>query len=70
MFDLDREAGVTAWLRPEFLPSDGEGIVFFDEVTQARRDVMAAPLSLLVRQKGSRVRVRLATSSSPRQRHR
>jgi hypothetical protein len=42
MFDLDRDFGVTRWLRPEFLPCEGKGVIFFDEISQARRDVMAA----------------------------
>lgn len=46
--DLDRESKVTRWLKPEFLPREGEGILFFDEVTQARRDVMAAVYPILL----------------------
>lgn len=46
--DLDRANRVTSWLKPEFLPRTGRGIIFFDEITQARRDVMAAVYPILL----------------------
>lgn len=46
--DLDRNAGITRWLKPEFLPRSGRGVLFFDEITQARREVMAAMYPVLL----------------------
>lgn len=40
------ENGVVRWARPEFLPSEGEGILFLDELGQAPGLVQAALLQL------------------------
>lgn len=48
--DLDRQNAVTRWLKPDFLPrdKDDKGVIFFDEATQGRRDVMAAMYPILL----------------------
>lgn len=39
--------GKTVWARPDFLPSDGAGIVFLDEITSAPPAVQAAAYQLV-----------------------
>jgi len=47
---IDREAKITTFFPPDFLPkeSDGKTILFFDELNQANRLVQAAALQLML----------------------
>ena len=40
--------GTTKWLTPSFLPTDGEGIIFLDELSSARPAVQAALYQLVL----------------------
>lgn len=40
--------GVTAWNRPDFLPTDGEGILFLDEINSAAQATAAAAYQLVL----------------------
>jgi hypothetical protein len=39
---VDRDSKAVTWVQPNFLAHMGPGIIFFDELTQARREVLAA----------------------------
>lgn len=43
---VDKETGRTVWARPDFLPSNGAGIIFLDEITSAPPAVQAAAYQL------------------------
>jgi MoxR-like ATPase len=43
---VDKETGRTSWARPDFLPADGAGIIFLDELTSAPPAVQAAAYQL------------------------
>ncbi|MDH3664567.1 MAG: MoxR family ATPase [Alphaproteobacteria bacterium] len=47
----DMEARVTNWLRPGFLPSEGGGILFLDELTAATPQVQNVLLELILQRK-------------------
>lgn len=40
--------GKSAWTRPEFLPSEGEGILLLDEIGQASQSMQAAAMQLVL----------------------
>ncbi len=45
---VDREKNKAIWLTPEFLPSEGRGILFLDEINLAPFSVMAAGYQLIL----------------------
>jgi len=46
--------GITSWNRPQFLPSEGKGVLFLDEINLGSREVLKALYQLLLdRQVGS-----------------
>ena len=45
---IDREANEVRWVQPDFLVKMAPGIVFFDEITQARRDTLAASYGIFL----------------------
>lgn len=53
----DRASGTTVWLRPEFLPADGEGVIFLDELTHAEERLQASAYSLLLERRVGSYRV-------------
>ena len=48
---IDKEKGLAKWLPPEFLPQDGVGILFLDEINKAPGSVMAAAYQLILDRK-------------------
>lgn len=48
---LDKEKGIARWFPPEFLPQDGVGILFLDELNKAPASVMAAAYQLILDRK-------------------
>lgn len=48
---IDKEKGIAKWLPPEFLPQDGVGILFLDEINKAPGSVMAAAYQLILDRK-------------------
>lgn len=53
----DRGSGTTVWLRPEFLPAEGEGVIFLDELTHAEERLQASAYSLLLERRVGSYRV-------------
>lgn len=47
----DREAGIARWMVPEFMPKDGTGILFLDEINAAVPSVQAAAYQLVLDRK-------------------
>ena len=45
---VNREKGIAEWLPPEFLPRDGKGILFLDEINAAPVSVQIAAYQLLL----------------------
>lgn len=45
---VDKETGQTKWMPPSFLPKDGEGILFLDELNVAPPAVQAAAYQLIL----------------------
>ena len=43
--------GLTRWMRPSFLPTDGEGILFLDEMNLASQSVLSAAYQLILDRK-------------------
>jgi hypothetical protein len=48
---IDKESGVTKWMSPSFLPREGEGILFLDELNVAPPAVQAAAYQLVLDRK-------------------
>lgn len=44
----DIEKGMTRWLPPDFLPREGKGILFLDELNRANRDTQSALYQLIL----------------------
>lgn len=48
---LDKDKGAAVWLKPEFLPTQGQGILFLDELNTAPVSVQIAAYQLLLDRK-------------------
>lgn len=44
----NHEKGVTSWLPPDFLPREGKGILFLDELNRANQDTQSALYQLIL----------------------